>query len=218
MPDPADSPVSARLPVARPPRWATLKGLCTGAVIEVPVLAAAVWLIARLGIGDRSLRFMTLLRMTAVFAGIAALITAAGIGRLAAYASVEHGGGRKRAVTVAGRAHAVAGAALTVIAVIPNGHLPAPSALWLVVPVVGAIAGWACGAMIGVVCGGAAPIGLSDVVALARTPGAALRQLLDPEDLLKIGAAVRDRTSRVFEGMFEPAKRPPGDDDAPKPK
>jgi hypothetical protein len=88
----------------------------------------------------------------------------------------------------------------------------------LVVPLVGAIAGWVCGATIGLVCGGAAPIGLSDVVALARTPGAALRQLLDPEDLLKIGAAVRHRTSRVFEGMFEPAKRPPGDDEAPKPK
>jgi hypothetical protein len=215
MPDPSAS-VSARLSVAAPPRWGFIKGLFTGAVIELPALASGVWLLARLGIGDSSLKLMTLLRVTAVFAGAAALMTAAGIGRLAAYASVEGGGGRRRAVIVAARAHAAASAALLIIAVIPNGHLPSHSLPWLVVPLVGALVGAPCGATIGLVCGGAAPIGLSDVVALARTPGAALRQLLDPEDLLKLGGAVRHRTSQMFEGMFEPAKRPPRDDEPPK--
>ena len=154
---------------------------------------------------------MRMLRLAAVFAGVAAVLTAAGIGRLAAYASVDRvGGGRRRAIAVAARAHAGAGVALQVIAAIPIGHMPGHSLGWLAYPVVGAVVGAGCGAAIGVVCGGAAPVGFSDVFALARTPGAALRQLLDPEDLVKLGAAVRQRTSHLFEGMFEPAKqRPP---------
>jgi hypothetical protein len=185
-------------------------------VIEVPAMTCGVWLLARAGIGDRSLSFMRLMRMSAVFAGLAAALTAAGIGRLAAHASVEPGGGRRRAMIVAARAHAVASVALVAIAIIPNGHLPDRSLVWLLVPVIAALVGLPCGAVIGLVCGGAAPIGLSDVVALARSPAAALRQLLDPEDLLKIGAAVRHRTSQMFEGMFEPAERPPPDDEPPK--
>ena len=193
-----------------------MKGLFTGAVIEVPALACGVWLLARVGVGDRTLGFMRLMRMSAVFAGLAAAMTAAGIGRLAAHASVEPNAGRRRAVIVAARAHAIASMALVVIAVIPNGHLPAPSLPWLLVPVIGALVGLPCGATIGLVCGGAAPIGFSDVVALARTPAAALRQLLDPEDLIKLGATVRHRTTQMFEGMFEPAERPPREDEPPK--
>jgi hypothetical protein len=43
---------SARVPVAIPPRWGFVKGLLTGAVIEVPALAAGVWLLARLRQGS----------------------------------------------------------------------------------------------------------------------------------------------------------------------
>jgi hypothetical protein len=202
--------VSARVPGAFPPRWGFFKGLLTGAVIEVPALAVGVWLLGRLGIGDRHAPFMHVLRMSAVFAGVAAVLTAAGIGRLAAYASVEKSGGRKRAMLVAARAHAAASAGLVLIAVIPLGHLPDRGAHWLWIPVVGIAVGAVCGAVIGVVCGGAAPVRIADVMAIAiKRPTDALRSLLDPEDLLKLGHAVRQRTTQVFGGIFEPAEPPP---------
>ncbi len=211
MGDPTTPSVSTRLPVAFPPRWGFFKGLVTGAVVELPAIAGALWLLARLGIGDPDVHYLALLRMTAVFAGLAALLTAGGVGRLAAHASVGHVD-RRHAMWVAARAHAAAGAGLVVIAAIPHGHLPLHLWKWLAFPAAGALLGAAIGALIGVVCGGTAPIGISDVVALARTPGAALRQLLDPEDLVKLGAAVRRRTTQMFEGIFEPAKGPPRDD------
>ena len=37
----------------------------------------------------------------------------------------------------------------------------------------------------------------------------AIRQLLDPRDLVRLGTALRTRTSTLFEGIFEPAARPP---------
>jgi hypothetical protein len=211
MPDPQKPKPSPAVSAAFPPRWGFFKGLLTGAVIEVPVLASAVWLLAHLGVGDPSVGFMRILRLTTVFCGVAAVFTAAGVGRLAAYASVDKIGGRGRAVWVAARAHAAAGAGLAFIAVIPHGHLPERGAIWLVIPLAGVAYGAICGALIGLVCGGAAPVRIADVMALARKPSEALRQLLDPEDLLKIGAAVRDRTTHLFEGMFEPAQRPPAE-------
>ena len=49
----------------------------------------------------------------------------------------------------------------------------------------------------------------SSAVELARTPGHALTQLLDPKDLVKLGTRMRSRTRQVFQGMFDPAKPPP---------
>lgn len=214
MPDPIVPSVSARVPAAFPPRWAFFKGLLTGAVIEVPALAAGVWVLARLGMGNHGTPFMHLLRLSAVFAGVAAVLTAAGIGRLAAHASVDKVGGRRHAIFVAARAHAVASAGLLLIAVIPHGHLPDRGPVWLLVPAVGMVVGVLCGAAIGAVCGGAAPVGITDVMAIAiKRPTDALRSLLDPEDLLKLGAAVRQRTTQVLGGMFEPAERRPEDSD-----
>lgn len=202
--------VSSRLSPAFPPRWGFFKGLLTGAVIEVPALTAGVWLLHRLGVGDPSVPLMKILRLTTVFCGIAALFTAAGIGRLTAHASVDKIGGRRHAMAIGARAHAAAGMGLMLIAVIPPGHLPERGAIWLAIPVVGVMAGAICGAIIGAVCGGAAPVRIGDVMALAiKRPSEALRQLLDPEDLLKLGAAVRHRTTQMFEGIFEPSQRPP---------
>lgn len=212
MQTPTIPSVSARLPAAFPPRWAFFKGLLTGAVIEVPALALGVWVLGRLGIGNRHVPFMHLLRLSAVFAGLAAVVTAAGIGRLAAHASIENNGGRRRAMAVGARAHAAAGAALLLIATIPHGHLPDRGLIWLWIPVIGVAIGAACGAVIGAVCGGAAPVKIADVMAIAiKRPTDALRSLLDPEDLLKLGAAVRQRTTRAFTGMFEPAEPRPDD-------
>ena len=217
MPDPTTASVSARPRgeiTAFPPRWGFFKGLLTGLVIEVPAIAFAVWALAQLGVGNPDVPFMRVLRLTAVFAGIAAVFTAAGIGRLAAYASVEHGGGRRRAAWVGARAHAAASGALVVIAAIPHGQLPAMPWHWLALVGGGVVVGAACGALIGVVCGGAAPV-IHEVVAFARRPTEMLRALLDPEELVKLGLAVRNRTTHLFDGMFEPEPpRPAGAADA----
>jgi hypothetical protein len=222
MSDPRLPTVNTRLQAAFPPRWAFFKGLLTGAVIEVPALALGVWVLARLGVGDPDVPFMKILRLTTLFAGVAALLTAGGIGRLAAHASIDKsGGGRRRAMLVAARAHAAASAGLILIAAIPHGHLPDAGAnpdagaKWLTFPAVGAIVGVLCGVVIGAVCGAANPVKIGDVMALAiKRPSDVLRQLLDPEDLLKLGAAVRQRTVHMLEGIFEPAERRPED---PKP-
>ena len=189
------------------PRWGFWKGLLTGVAIEVPALTATVWVLGRLGIGNPEVPIMRILRLTAVFAGIAALFTAGGIGRLAAHAALD--GGRRRAVYVAARAHAAASAGLVLIAAIPHGQLPGHSIAWLGFVAGGLVAGAACGVLIGLVCGGTAPVELADVWSLARRPSEALRSWLDPRELVRLGAAVRNRTTNLFEGMFDPAPPPP---------
>jgi hypothetical protein len=189
--------------------------MLTGAAIEVPALTAAVWALAQLGIGNPEVPAMRIMRLTTVFAGVAALFTAGGIGRLSAYASID--GGRRRAMFVAARAHAAASAGLVLIAAIPHGQLPGHSFEWLAFPAAGLVTGAACGVFIGFVCGGAAPVELADVWSLARKPSEALRSWLDPRELVRLGAAVRHRTTHLFEGMFDPAPPPPSTATTPPP-
>jgi hypothetical protein len=192
--------------------------MLTGIAIEVPALTAAVWALAQLGFGNAEAPVMRIMRLTTVFAGVAATFTAGGIGRLCAYASID--GGRRRAVFVGARAHAAASAGLVLIAALPHGQLPGHSLAWLAFPAAGVVAGAACGAVIGLVCGGPAPVELSDVWSLARRPSEALLGWLDPRELVRLGAAVRQRTSTLFEGMFDPAPPPPtspGPDARPPP-
>jgi hypothetical protein len=189
------------------PRWGFWKGLVTGVAIEVPSLTATVWGLAQLGVGNPEVPVMRIMRLTTVFAGVAALFTAGGIGRLAAHASVD--GGRRRAMYVAARAHAAASMGLVLIAALPHGQLPGHSLAWLAFPAGGLVAGAVCGVLIGLVCGGTAPVELADVWSLARRPSEALRSWLDPRELVRLGAAVRHRTTNLFEGMFDPAPLPP---------
>jgi hypothetical protein len=214
MGDRQPSSVSTRSPgLLHRPRWGFSKGLITGVAIEVPALTAAVWGLAQLGIGNADVPVMRILRLTTVFAGVAAVCTAGGIGRLAAYASID--GGRRHAMVVAARAHAAASAGLVLIAAIPHGQLPGRSLAWLAYPSAGVVVGAACGLLIGVICGGTAPVELGDVWSLARRPSEALRSWLDPRELVRLGAAVRHRTSHLFEGLFDPAPPPPASDPAP---
>jgi hypothetical protein len=143
--------------------------------VIVPLVAAAVWVLARLGIGDPDVPWIVDLRFTAIFAGTAAVLTAGGIGRLAAQASVEGTGGLRRATWVAARTQAVAGAGLAILAAIPHGHLPHARGAWVAMAAAGAATGAIGGVVIGLFCGGPAPLSLSDVVAVARWPADALR-------------------------------------------
>ena len=160
---------------ARPPRFGFWKGAAVGAVVVLPLVAAAVWLLARVGIGDASVPWIVDLRFAAIFAGAATVLTAGGVGRLSAQASVEGTGGMRRAVWIAGRTMAVAGAGLVILAAIPHGHLPHHSRSWIWIAIVGAIVGAGGGVVIGLFCGGPAPVSFSDVVAVARWPADALR-------------------------------------------
>ncbi|HEX4416415.1 MAG TPA: hypothetical protein VH165_00890, partial [Kofleriaceae bacterium] len=150
------------------PRWGFWKGLVTGVAIEVPAIAATIWLLAQLGVGNSDVPGMRIVRLTTVFVGAAALFTAGGIGRLAAYASLD--GGRRRAMFVAARAHAVASIGLVIIAAIPHGQLPGKSPAWLAFVAGGLFTGAVCGVFIGFVCGGNASVELSEVWSLARWP------------------------------------------------
>jgi hypothetical protein len=181
--------------------------MLTGAAIEVPVLSMTVWILAQLGAGNADAPIMRVIRLTTVFAGVAAVFTAGGIGRLSAYAALE--GGRRRATYVAARAHAVASVVLVMIAAIPQGQLPEHPVSWLAFAAGGVVSGAASGALIGLVCGGTAPVELADVWSLARKPSEALLGWLDPRELVRLGAAVRHRTTHLFEGMFDPAPPPP---------
>jgi hypothetical protein len=104
------------------------------------------------------------------------------------------------------------------IATLPHGDLPLHPLGFIPIPLVGLVTGAACGALIGAVCGGQSPVGISEVLSLARRPGEALRHLLSPDDIIRLGQVVRERAATAFEGMFEPApKRPADEEDAAPP-
>jgi hypothetical protein len=98
----------------------------------------------------------------------------------------------------------VAGVALILIAAIPHGHLPERVFGWLPIVLMGVLVGAWCGAVIGAICGNTGPVRIGDVMAAAiKRPGEALRSLLDPEELIKLGAAVRQRTTHMLESLSE---------------
>jgi hypothetical protein len=134
------------------PSFGFLKGAAIGIVVVIPSVAATVWLLARFGVGKPGVAWVETLRMATLFAGVAAVITAGGIGRLAANAATAPGGHRT-AVVRAARAQAVAGAGLVLIAAIPHGHLPDRLSAWAWYGVAGAVTGAIDGVVIGVLCG-----------------------------------------------------------------
>ncbi len=194
------------------PRWGFFKGLVVGAIVEVPAFTGALWWLGRQKLLAPS-EFMHLLRLTATFAGVAALLTAGGIGRVAANASIRGRGGRLRSTYVAAATHAVAGIGLAVIAAVAGELFTPAHATWIWTGMAGLVAGATCGALVGVTCGGASPIRATDLYALARKPTDALFQILDPEDLVRLGTKVKDRatqvTTNLVDGLFDPAELPP---------
>ena len=123
----------------------------------IPASGVTVWLAARVGLLDQDAGLIACLRMALIFAGLAAVLTAGGVGRLAAQASIEGRGGRPRAMLVAARTMAPAGAALTLIAAIPHGGLPAGPLGWISLLLAGAMSGAASGVVIGAMCSGEMP-------------------------------------------------------------
>lgn len=205
--------------VRDPPHWAFWKGLLVAVILEIPAISAAIFLLPRMGLGA-STPPMLVVRMTSLFAGLPALLTGAGIGRLVAYESVKRG--RRSAIARGAGVHALAGVLLAFIAALPHGYLPASSFQWASLVLVGGAAGALCGAAIGMGCSGAPPRQVTEMMSLVRHPGLTLRQLIDTEDLGRIGAAVRSRATQMFDGLLDPAAPRPresaeGDRDLERP-
>lgn len=139
----------------RIPRHAFWKGAGAGVLVVLPVIALAVWASARVGVTHHHHGVIECLRLTMIFAGLAGVMTSGGVGRLAAEASAV--GGRPRAVIVAARAMAPAGAALIMVAAIPHGELPMSPWGWAVLAALGAVAGAGGGVVIGLACAGELP-------------------------------------------------------------
>ncbi len=213
MPDPVQNLVNAHLRRTFPARFGFWKGVAVGLMIEVPIIAGSLWIFARLARGAHVVPFATLLRFTAVFCGAAAVMTAGGIGRLAARVSADTG--RFGATWVAIRAHSIASLALIWIAALPHRHLPEHAVDWVALFGCGGLGGALSGTAIGLLCSGPAPVRLSDVIALAKKPGHALHELLDPDDIRQLGAALSDRTGNLLTGLFEPERLPPTDPEVP---
>jgi hypothetical protein len=201
-----------------PPRWPFLRGAVTGVLVVIPLTALVVWAVAILGAGH-ALSLVQVTRTAALFAGLAAVLTAGGIGRLAAEASEK--GGKTRGVWIGARTQAIASVGLVVIAALPQGELETMSG-WIVLAVVGAVSGAAAGAVIGFACSAARPVALSDVVALARWPQEAIRRAAtvvgqgdsdervrrqvdrDPDAAAGAGPARRDRAADGAAGPAGP--------------
>lgn len=162
----------------RPPRWGFFKGVAIGTVAAIPAFAVTSWLLARVGLGT-PVPLARALRFTAIFGGAAAVLSAGGVGRLCAQASVDRGGGRLRAMWIGARTYALAGAGVILIVMIPHGGMPAEHWRWGLIAAAGAVTGSLVGMLLGAGCGGPAPMSLGDVFALARRPADALLGLLD---------------------------------------
>lgn len=184
-----------------PAPWAFAKGVLVGGIVEIPALSAATYLLAKLAASQ--VLAMEIVRTTTLFAGLPALVTAGGLGRLAAHECARND--RRSAILHTCAVHAVAGVMLVLIAAIAQDLWPPSVWAWGALLGVGVVAGGGAGAAVGVVCAGATPRQVTDVLSLVRLPAATLRQLIESEDLGRLGAAVRHRASLVFDGLLEPA-------------
>jgi hypothetical protein len=173
-----------------------------GLFVEIPAISAAVLAFDQLSPGA-PLPAMSVVRLTSVFVGLPALVTAGGLGRLGAYESTRRT--RKSALMMVTRVHAVATVLLVLLAALPHGRMPTSIFAWLMLLALGAVAGAACGALIGLVCTGSTPRQVTEMISLVTRQGMTLRQIIDTEDLGRIGAAVRQRASWMFDGFLDPA-------------
>ena len=151
----AAGPPSPRTPTGKRPSRGFAKGAAVGVLVVIPLISLGIWIANRLGIGEVRAPMIGILRLTVLFAGIPIVATCGGLGRLATQASRD--GGRGRACWVAGRALALGGAALIVVAAIPTEVLPESRAGWAVLAIIGAIIGAIGGVAIGLVCSGEMP-------------------------------------------------------------
>ena len=146
----------ARHEATFPPRWAFLKGSLLGFVFALPLTATTVWVLAHLGLGDPT-TYRRTLRFALVFAGIPAMLSAGGVGRVAARAAVARATGPiRRSVRAGALAFAPAGAGLVLLTALALGG-PASPAGWGFLALVGVGCGLVVGGVIGLWSGSPIP-------------------------------------------------------------
>jgi len=123
-----------------------------GVVLGLPATAAAAYVLSRCGVGGDALApFARVIAFAAVFAGLPALLSAGGIGRVAARASASQPERPIRAAILAAVfPFAVVGAGLVILTLVPLGRLPPTPADWALSAGTGMLAGALCGAILGV--------------------------------------------------------------------
>lgn len=152
-PTPARGEARRARGVRRPPGFA--KGALVGLIVLIPAVAAAVVAFARGARTEVIPGMIEALRLTAVFAGLPAVLTAGGVGRLAGQASVA--GGRRGGIWAGARTLAVAGGALVVIAAVACQVIPGSRPGWVALIAAGMVGGALAGALVGLACGGPLP-------------------------------------------------------------
>jgi hypothetical protein len=133
-------------PVPPRVRFAFWRGALVGACVAIPLVALAVWVLARAGVGARAAPLSRVAAMALLFAGVPAALTAGGVAVLAARA-LELVGPR-RALWSAALAFAPAGAGLVLLAALPLGQLPEEPTRWAWLGAAGALVGAPTGAAI----------------------------------------------------------------------
>ncbi|HUS65454.1 MAG TPA: hypothetical protein VMZ28_12970 [Kofleriaceae bacterium] len=140
---------TASLPVPPPP-FAFLKGAVLGLVVLLPLAALACYLLAQIGIGDPDASYTQIISFVAVFGGLPAIVSAGGVGRVAARTAVApRRGGTGWSILVAAAACTVIGAGVVILSVVPLGEVPTARDRWLWITGFGGGAGLVCGIMIG---------------------------------------------------------------------
>lgn len=140
---------TAALPVPPPP-FGFLKGAVLGLVLLLPLAALACYLLARIGIGDPDTSYTQVISFVAVFGGLPGILSAGGVGRVAARTAVApRRGGTGWSILVSAAACTVIGAGVVILSVVPLGEVPTTSERWLWITGFGGGAGLMCGIMIG---------------------------------------------------------------------
>ena len=124
-------------------------------VLGLPLLATTVYLLGQLGICSAE-SFRRDLRFTALFAGLPALLTAGGVGRLAARRVID-GGQLMASLRTGAITYATASMGLIVLVAVPIGGLPEEPLRWSWLLVAGATSGALVGAVIGLWAGRGSP-------------------------------------------------------------
>lgn len=137
--------------VRKIPRFTFLMGGAAALAVGVPLLAAALAILARTaGVGDPATGLERLTRLAYVFAGFPAFLSGGGAARLAAHRAAESGAVGWRLPLVAGAASmGLAGAALAYLVAVPAGGMPEEPVRWIGAGVAGLLAGALTGLGIG---------------------------------------------------------------------
>ncbi len=137
------------------PRGTFWIGGLASLALQIPLVTAGIYgLTHPVGWGARAHGLEHILSISAIFAGIPALLVGGGVARLAAHRLAERpeiglaGSLRRAAVTMA-----VGGIGLALLAAVPLGVLPEHPARWWPVGVVGLVAGALTGLAIAVLAG-----------------------------------------------------------------